>query len=58
MNLHQKQKEIWKYLNAANLIKLDDASDKKKLKELEEAANNNQLDKNKILKFINKFLLT
>ena len=42
------KQEIWKYLNAANLIKLDDASDKKKLKELEEAANNNQLDKNKI----------
>ncbi len=40
--------EIWKYLNAANLIKLDDASDKKKLKELELAANNNQLNKNKI----------
>jgi hypothetical protein len=40
--------EIWKYLNAANLIKFDDASDKKKLKELEIAANNNQLDKSKI----------
>ena len=40
--------EIWKYLNAANLIKLDDASDKEKLRELENAANNNQLDKNKI----------
>ena len=40
--------EIWKYLNAANLIKLEDASDKKKLKELELAANNNQLNKNKI----------
>ncbi len=40
--------EIWKYLNAANLIKLEDASDKKKLKELEIAANNNQLDKSKI----------
>ena len=40
--------EIWEYLNAANLIKLEDASDKKKLKELEIAANNNQLDKNKI----------
>ena len=40
--------EIWKYLNAANLIKLEDASDKKKLMELEIAANNNQLDKNKI----------
>ncbi len=40
--------EIWKYLNSANLIKLDDASDKKKLKELEIAANDNQLDKKKI----------
>ena len=40
--------EIWKYLNAANLIKLEDASDKKKLKELEQAANNDQLDKSKI----------
>ena len=40
--------EVWKYLNAANLIKLDDASDKKKLRELENAANNNQLDKKKI----------
>ena len=40
--------EIWKYLNAANLIKLDDATDKEKIKELEIAAKNNQLDKNKI----------
>tara|TARA_B100000963_G_scaffold294771_1_gene265496 strand:+ start:2454 stop:4187 length:1734 start_codon:yes stop_codon:yes gene_type:complete len=40
--------EIWKYLNAANLIKLEDASDKEKLQELEKAANNDQLDKNKI----------
>tara|TARA_A100001015_G_scaffold111434_1_gene123744 strand:+ start:180 stop:1916 length:1737 start_codon:yes stop_codon:yes gene_type:complete len=40
--------EIWKYLNAANLIKLEDASDKEKLKELEIAANKGQLDKNKI----------
>ena len=40
--------EIWKYLNATNLIKLDDASDKEKLGELEVAANNGQLDKNTI----------
>ena len=40
--------EIWKYLNAANLIKLEDASDKERLKELEIAANKNQLDKKKI----------
>ena len=40
--------EIWMYLNAANLIKFEDASNKDKLKELEIAANNNQLDKSKI----------
>jgi len=40
--------EIWNYLNSANLIKLEDLSDKDKLKELELAANNNKLDKNKI----------
>ena len=40
--------EIWQYLNAANLIKLEDAQDKEKLKELELAANNNQLNKNTI----------
>ena len=40
--------EIWKYLNAANLIKLEDASDKVKIKELEIAANKDQLDKSKI----------
>ncbi len=44
----QTKPEIWKYLNAANLIELEDASDKKRLKELEIAANDNQLDKNKI----------
>ena len=40
--------EIWKYLNAANLIKVEDASDKEKIKELELAANEGQLDKKKI----------
>ena len=40
--------EIWKYLNAANLIRLEDASDKDKLKELEIAASNDQLNKQKI----------
>ena len=45
---NKTKSEIWKYLNAANLIKLEDFSDKNKLKELEIAANNNQLDKNKI----------
>ena len=46
--------EIWTYLNSANLIKLEDSSDKEKLKELEVAANNNQLDKNKIFEIYKK----
>ena len=46
--------EIWTYLNAANLIQLEDASDKKKLKELEIAANNNQLNKDKIFEIYKK----
>ena len=40
--------EIWKYLNAANLIKLEDVSDKEKLKELEAAANQGQVDEKTI----------
>jgi len=40
------KQEIWKYLNASNLIKLEDLSDKKKIKELEEAANKSQIDEN------------
>ena len=40
--------EIWKYLNSANLIKLEDVSDKEKLKELESAANQGQIDEKKI----------
>ncbi len=38
------KKEIWKYLNAANLIKLEDINDKKKLKDLEMAANKGQIN--------------
>ena len=38
------KKEIWQYLNAANLIKLEDYSDKKKIKDLENAANQGQVD--------------
>ncbi len=38
------KKEIWQYLNAANLIKLDDINDKQKIKDLEIAANINQVD--------------
>ena len=43
--------EIWKYLNSANLIKLEDATNKEKIKELEIAANNNKLDKKTIFEF-------
>ena len=42
------KKIIWEYLNAANLIKLDDDRDKEKLKSLEIAANLDQIDKQKI----------
>ena len=44
------KKSIWRYLNASNLIKLDDASDKKRLQELELAANEGQVDKTTIFK--------
>ena len=45
---NKTKKEIWKYLNAANLIKLENANDKEKIKDLEIAANKGQLD-NKII---------
>ena len=49
MNQQKKtQKIIWEYLNAANLIKLEDDRDKEKLKSLEIAANQDQFDKKKI----------
>ena len=42
------KKEIWKYLNASNLIKLEDISDKERLKELEIAADQGQVDQSTI----------
>ncbi len=42
------KKIIWEYLNASNLIKLDDNRDKEKLKSLEIAANQDRFDKEKI----------
>ena len=42
------KKIIWDYLNAANLIQLDDISNKEKLKSFEVAANLGQLNKQKI----------
>ncbi len=41
---NKTKKEIWKYLNAANLIKLDNPDDKEKIKDLEIAANKGQID--------------
>ncbi len=42
------KKKIWEYLNAANLIKLEDIEDKERIKDLEIAANLGQLEKQKI----------
>ena len=42
---NKTKKEIWQYLNAANLIKIEDISNKEKIKELEVAANQGQIDK-------------
>ncbi len=41
---NKTKKVIWKYLNAANLIKLENTDDKEKIKDLELAANNGQVD--------------
>ena len=48
------KKIIWEYLNAANLIKLEDISDKEKLKNLETAANQGQINKKKIFNIYKK----
>ena len=40
----QTNKEIWKYLSAANLINIEDLTDKKEIKDLEQAANNGQIN--------------
>ena len=38
------KKEIWKYLNSANLIKLDDITDTQKIRDLELAAKEGRVD--------------
>ncbi len=48
------KKIIWEYLNAANLIVIEDYKDKAKLKDLEVAANLNQFDKIKIFDIYSK----
>ena len=49
------KKEIWKYLNAANLINLEDVQDEKKLKDLELAANQGQIDEKIIFNIYKQF---
>ncbi len=46
---------IWKYLNSANLIKIDNVEDIEKIKELEIAANENRLKKEKIFEIYQSF---
>ena len=41
---NKTKKEIWKYLNAANLIKLDNTNDRERVKDIETAANKGQVD--------------
>ena len=48
------KKIIWNYLNAANLIQLEDVTNKEKLKNLEIAANEGQLNKQKIFNIYKK----
>ena len=48
------RKEIWEYLNAANLIQFEDIEDKEKLNNLEIAANQNQFEKKKIFDIYKK----
>ncbi len=44
------KKSIWEYLNAANLIIIDDITDIKKIQNIEVAAEKNQIDKEQIFK--------
>ena len=44
------KKSIWEYMNSANLIKIDDINDKEKIKNIEIAANKNQVDKIQVFK--------
>ena len=48
------KKIIWEYLNAANLIEFEDINDKEKLKSLEIAASEGQLDRQKIFDIYKK----
>merc|ERR1712127_624763 len=51
---NKTKKIIWDYLNAANLIVLEDIEDKEKLKSLEIAANEGQFGREKIFSIYKK----
>ncbi len=42
------KKSIWEYMNSANLITIDDITDKEKIKNIETAANKNQVNKKQV----------
>ena len=44
------KQSIWEYMNSANLITIDDVTDKDKIKNIEIAANKNQVDKSQVFK--------
>ncbi len=43
-------RSIWEYMNSANLIKIDDITDKEKIENIEIAANKNQVNKSQVFK--------
>ncbi|MAH89965.1 MAG: hypothetical protein CMI78_01800 [Candidatus Pelagibacter sp.] len=47
-------RSIWEYMNSANLITIDDITDKQKIENIEIAANKNQVDKSQIFKIYKK----
>ena len=51
---NKTKKEIWEYLNAANLIKFEDIDNKEKLRNLENAANKGQFNKKNIFNIYKK----
>ena len=51
---NKTKKSIWEYLNSANLISVEDITDKEKIKTIEIAANKNQIDKKQIFKIYKK----
>ena len=43
-------RSIWEYMNSANLIRIDDITDKEKIENIEIAANKNQVNKSQVFK--------